>query len=369
MFFFERLIGIGCYTLVLLFVLLLLRGTNIKTSKILFFYLVGLALMALYYKPYKTADLYRIFEIVRYYGRQSWKTFFENTVKGSLSPTADIMYWVFGRLQIAHLLPVFSCVTCYSVIFYVIADCSERFHLQRKNTTLLLFFVMASGFYIPVIGGIRMMMSLCILLFCFYRTYILKKVTLIHIVLYLLALTIHAMAVAVIAVALFSLVFGKITKVRYKILLLLFLIAAAFELNRFVDLTQLLEEKASFYLYEDTYFDIWEFIIGLISVFFELILLLRVRKGSIRLRFFEMMTVFCVLIAAVFITRFSIFHRFCVETALLMALPLAAVSVSPDASDTPNSFFRQWFAVWSLLLLIANAGRGTLSGLKFFELP
>ncbi|MBQ7653564.1 MAG: hypothetical protein IJS17_00645 [Clostridia bacterium] len=369
MFLIERLIGVGVYTLVLLFALLLILQTNKKISKILLFYLVMLSLMAFFYKPYKSADLYRIFEMVQFYGKQDGKVFLETFVKGSLSPSADLLYWVFGKLHIEFLLPVFSCVICYSIIFNVIADCSERFCLTRNNTALLLFFVMSSGLYIPVISGIRMMTSLCLLLFCFYWEYINQKITLTHIILYLLAVTVHAMAIAVLVLALFCLVFSRAVTLRYKILLLSAFVIVSLLVNRYYDLSQLLEDKANFYFYEETYFDIWEFGIGLIAIIFEISLLHYVRKGAVRLRFFELMVMFCLIIAVSFITKFSVFHRFSIETASLMLLPIVAIAVSQNPNSSRKSSFRQEIVIWSSLLYLANAARGSLSSLKFFELP
>jgi len=78
MFLFERLIGVGIYSLVLVIVCFSLVGKGIKTIKRrLFFYSIILSIMAYNFVPYETADLYRIYEYVDAFQKYSFSSFRE----------------------------------------------------------------------------------------------------------------------------------------------------------------------------------------------------------------------------------------------------------------------------------------------------
>ena len=64
MFLIERLAGVGAYCCVLAAVYLLLVASPMKCKTALGFYILALCGMAAVYVPYRTADLYRIFEMM-----------------------------------------------------------------------------------------------------------------------------------------------------------------------------------------------------------------------------------------------------------------------------------------------------------------
>ena len=120
MFIIERIFGISAYMLVLLLVCFLLSKTNMPCKSALRFYLFCLSVMAFFYKPYITADLYRIFEQMEYFSSMDFDRFWSDFVLNSSTPLSRLLYWFFGKTGCNKLLPVFSACFCYSLIFYVI---------------------------------------------------------------------------------------------------------------------------------------------------------------------------------------------------------------------------------------------------------
>ena len=120
MFLVERLFGISVYMLVLIFICFLLLKTDVSCRSILRFYLLCLGCMAFFYKPYKTADLYRIFEQMDYFSTMKFGFFWENFALRSSNPLSRFLFWIFGKTGCNELLPAFSALFCYSLIFYII---------------------------------------------------------------------------------------------------------------------------------------------------------------------------------------------------------------------------------------------------------
>ena len=169
MFLFERLFGIATYMTILIFVCFLLTKTNLSLKATLRFYLLCLCIMAFFYKPYVTADLYRIYETTDYFTKMPFVEFWRRIIVGSEKPAAYLLYWCIGKTGVKALLPTFSAFVCYSLIFYVINKTSELFAISMRNVACVLFFVMTTSIYISVIGGIRMMISISLIMFSYFR--------------------------------------------------------------------------------------------------------------------------------------------------------------------------------------------------------
>ncbi len=369
MFLIERLFGIGCYVLLLYIAQVFLLHSKAKLSHIFFWYTAALCVMAVCYLPYKTADLFRIREMIGYYGTLRWKQMVEWELSSSLSPSAVLIYWIFGKAKLGWLLPAVTCGLCYGVIFYVIRDSAQRFGTPRRDTALVVYFVMSSGIYMPAIAGLRMMSALCLLLLCFYQISVTGKIRARHVLLCALAVTVHTMAIVVLAIACATLMLMRSVNQRRKLTLVVLLIAAAMvllyrESGRIAEFV----EKANYHLIEDDYFELWEYGMAWISIWICGSIVRRMFRSQRETTvFFRNLVTFCLVTAVIFTMSYSLFHRLAVETCAIMILPVAmamlALEQGPGARVARSNLFLK-----CTLLLLLNAARGSLSALKFFEL-
>ena len=217
MFLVERLFGISIYMLVLIFVCFLLVKTNTSCRAALRFYLVCLCCMAFFYKPYITADLYRIFEQMNFFSTMEFDFFWKNFALESSIPLARLIFWFFGKIGYNELLPVFSTLFCYSLIFYVVNKTKQQFDISKQTVATELFFIMSTSMYISVIGGIRMMMALSMLTFSYFRMTIEKKIKIIDVLFFIASVFIHAMSFVVIGIVALTLLFESDRNVFKKI--------------------------------------------------------------------------------------------------------------------------------------------------------
>ena len=378
MFLVERAIGVGIYMFVLLIVCAIISNTKISCKAALKFYLICLCVMALFYKPYITADLYKTYVIVDYFGSVDFMYFMENLAFQGSTPAARILYWCVGKIGYNALLPIFSAFFSYSLIFYIIIKTQEIYSISKKNVAYLLFFLMSTSIYISAIGGIRMMIVLSAIAFCFFREVVEKKFNFLNIFLYIISVFMHSMAIVIIAIRLFVTVFDGRKKRIMRILYVFFvaILCFAFLLNSGVFMTDFID-KVNDYLFGDRYSDAWEYIMGVLifivlTVFAYNFAPYRRDNAFADIIPYNYTMIICMIISLVFCFEFSIFYRFLGHAAVLFSIPMIMITLE-ETDNKPCRVFRMTnvrsvLLIFSVVIAIISCLRGSLSSLKFFEL-
>ena len=378
MFLFERAFGVGVYIAILLFVCFLLTKTNLPCKPILRFYIICLCVMAFFYKPYVTADLYRVYEMMDYFAEMDFLYFWENFVLDSSVPVARLLYWCIGKTGINALLPVLSTFACYSFLFYIIEKTQELFSISKQNVAYVLFFVMTTSMYISVIGGIRMMLSLSMIAFSYFRGTVEKKVRLFDVLLFALSGFIHTMSFVVIGICVIVILFdsGKPFVRKIAVSLIVGLVGIVF-MSNFSEIADGLYQKFFDYIIGDRYSDPWEYLMGSIIILLLLVLVWEFhriprREDCVGLKSCNAATVWCVLIAMCFFFEFSTFYRFGGQLAVIFSIPMMMTTLEKTRGNPsrilPVTDFRSMFLLLSAVIALISCARGSLSSLKFFEL-
>lgn len=384
MFLLERLIGVGLYSLVLiLFCFSLVGKSGKKIKRRLFCYSIVLSILAYNFVPYETADLYRIYEYVEAYGKHTFSSFVK-----TYSPTSDfglgnILYWVIGRIGIPQLLPTIVTFVCYSCIFYIIYKTAEKNQISGKNVAITLFFYMSLGTYMFVISGIRCMLGISLLSFCFYRESVEKKFNLLHIPLYLIAALIHSFSAVLIAARFVISIFDTKTTPIRKLIYFVFLGAGIVLVFRnFGDYVDEILQKADSYLSGDLYSYVWEYIIAILTCV-VIVCVFSKRKNikeesNIKLNVWLLYEIALFAIALCVCYEFTIFHRLTTYIMPIIALPLlmTALQSNDNSRSEINNRARSvgeiplnlnsFVVILSVLTLLVTCSRGSLSSLKFF---
>ena len=378
MFLIERIFGISSYMLVLLLVCFLLSKTNMPCKSALRFYLFCLSVMAFFYKPYITADLYRIFEQMDYFSSMDFDQFWNDFVLDSSTPLSRLLYWFFGKTGCNKLLPVFSACFCYSLMFYVIEKTKQLYDISKKTVAIVLFFIMTTSMYISVIGGIRMMIALSMLTFSCFRMTVEKRVKVFDIFFFIAPIFIHAMSFVVIVIIVLTLIFdyGRNTFKKIKYMFVVALCGCAFVV-KFSGTVQRLFDKFLEYVLGDKHSDPWEYLMG---IFIIIILFLvfteyrSIRRSGccLEVNRYNIAAVFCVILAVCFCFEFSIFYRFAGHLAVMFSIP--SMMISLDKTEGRSSILFRGINLKTLVILLScivaalSCTRGSLCSLKFFEL-
>ena len=384
MFIFERLIGVASYALVLALICFSLVGKNAKQIKRrLFLYSILLSVGAFYYVPYETADLYRIYEFVEGFERYNFKAFVETHVMNSDLGASGILYWLISQTGIPKLLPSSTAFVCYNCIFYIIGKTAEKNSISGKNVAITLFFYMSIGTYMFVISGIRCMLGISLLAYCFYRENVEKKFNLLHLPLYVVIMFVHPFAAVLLATRFVVAMFDTNTTPIRKLLYTVFLaFGIVFVFRNFESYIDAILEKADSYLTGDAYSYVWEYVIAIATLLIVVTVLLRWKviqsESHIKLNIWFLYEIVLIVVALAVCYEFTIFHRTTTYIMPIIALPMlmTALQANDDrreranirtyrASEIPINLNTCMIAVSALLLLIA-CSRGSLSSFKFF---
>lgn len=386
MFLFERLIGVGLYSLVLVLVCFSLVGkSGKKIKRRLFCYSIILSIFAYNFVPYETADLYRIYEYVEAFQKYSFSSFLENQVSKSDLGVSGILYWLIGQIGIPQLLPAIVTFGCYSCIFYIIHKTAEKNQISGKNVAITLFFYMSIGTYMFVISGIRCMLGISLLSFCFYRESVEKKLSILHIPLYLIAALIHSFSAVLIAARFVICIFDtKTTLIRKLVYFILLGAGIVLVFSNFGNYIDEIMKKADSYLSGDLYSYVWEYIIAILTCV-VIVCVFSKRKNikeesNIKLNVWLLYEIALFVIALCVCYEFTIFHRLTTYIMPIIVLPLlmTALQSNDNRQDKINYQARLVRGISlnlntivimvSILMLFVACSRGSLSSLKFFVL-
>jgi hypothetical protein len=379
MFLLERLFGVGLYMLILLLVCLFLVRAKVTLRALLRVYLVLLCGMAFFYQPYVTADLYRTYAAMSYYVTLGFPQFWELLVVGNPEPLSRLFLYAIAKTGVYALLPLLSSLVCYSLIFYVIIQTQKKFDISNKNVACVLFFVMTTSMYLSIIGGIRMMLALCMVLFSYFRMTVKKKLGALEIVLCISSLLIHGMSYAAIGVCVLGWLLDAERPIARRVAIgLLSAVFASFFIIRFTSVAQGLYKSLLGYLRGDIYSDPWEYLMGALIILLLLVTFsenIRMRKegrGVAATNSLRLASLLCIVIALCFFFEFTIFYRFGGQLAVLFAIPTMMITLERTEGRPsrwlPRFDFRALLIVLSIVIALVSCVRGSLSSLKFFEL-
>lgn len=382
MFLIERLIGVSLYALLLIVICFLISFSRIRLKRIFIFYLIILSVMGYVYKPYITADLYRIFDSLDLFKLFNFSDFCDRFVYNSSIPVARIFYWSIAKTGQYSLLPLISSLINYSCCFYIIYRTSRIYRISRNNVAIALLFFMSIGHYISVISNVRTMIAISMICYCFFRESIEKKFSWYHAIMYVFAVFIHNLAIVLLVLRLISSIIGSENlwqRLTFTIMMFCGIGIMIFYGDSFLSE---LTEKAEDYL-SGGYSYVWEYIIGsIILVFSLLILIKRIRiarsdlntNQKLSLKEYDVCLIASLIVTIMFVTVFTFFYRFLSGVVPILILPSLMITLQNyDSTEISALTYKRISVgtltlVYSVIILILTCTRGSMCSYKFFEL-
>ncbi len=380
MFLTERIVSLLTYALALMATYYLIGSVARKQYKaVLLFYLLILATFAFNYKPYITADLYRLREYIEYWIHKDWVGVVKYALK-STTPSWILYSYLISKLGNINWLQTITCLWCFGNIFYIIVREIERHDIKGEYRSELLFYIMAVGaFYLQTISGIRSMLGVSIVAFCFYRETVEKKSMMAQSPLWLFAALIHT-STMVLVIFRFLFLLVQSQGVVKKLLMSAVVFALAIFSYKYLGgyISGSIEYGQSYLNNTKEYTYIWEIIIGLIETVETLYVLNKYRRktaesgseteehGLKNLYLFTLIWTAVSVISLPF--SYAAFRRYTM-LCTVTSIPLVAFLLSPfegNAYDQKKNF-RVLFWL-SFLMFVLSGVRGDLCGYKFFVL-
>lgn len=377
MFLLERIVGVGTYCIVLLAFCLLVGYSKFRLKTLFWVYTILLAVIAYLYLPYKTADLYRIYEYLELFGKYSFHDFFRIYVVSVSAPVGRIYYWLIAKTGLPHLLPAITALISYGIIFYIMGDCAERFRVNRSTTALILFFYMSMGHYMYTISNIRTMLSVALIALCFYVETKHKRFYPAFLILYAIAILMHNLAVVFLLIRVAAILFSRKSSVYVRIFAVIVLIGAGVAMQLLVpDFTDSLVDKAMIYVSGGRYSYTWDYILsGLIVVVLLYFLYIYYKtkvENTLTLHTQNSAMILALMMSIAFVGVFTFFYRIVTSIVAVLCIPMIMELLSdPIALRYSRKLgfpLKGVTLIVGVIELALSCTRGSLCGMKFFEL-
>ena len=352
---------------------LIARVARKQYKVVLLMYLIALAIFAFNYKPYITADLYRLREYIEYWIHKDLNGVLRYAMRSS-TPSWVLYSYALSRLGNINWIQTITCLWCFGNVFYIIGREIERSEIQGPFRSSLLFYVMGVGaFYLQTISGIRSMLGISIVVFCLYRETVENKSVVWHLPLWIFAALLHTSTmVLVISRFLFLLIQSQGAAKKF-LMGIIVLAGALFSFKYMGDFISGSFEYGKGYLTNSKeYTYIWEQIIGIIETIETIYVLRAYRKNILRasdriengkksLYLFTLIWTVVSVVALPF--SYAIFRRY----TMLCTMTSVPIVTQLFETDKPEKH-REVLFYLSFLILALSGVRGDLCGYKFFVL-
>lgn len=369
----ERMFGAGIYSLLLGYMYIQIRGSNNRYSvkKHLKWYLLLLCVLAFFYIPTESADLFRWREISSNWPLMSFSDFFSEKVVSSDTPVAYLMIYLCQRTGVNGVLPAVCAFIFYSNAFHIFNSTLSKYKMSTRVLAVTLLFFMSSGRFLETISGVRCMVAFSIIMRCIYDEIIENKAMWKSVIPYLLACLLHTAATPLVAIRLFALLFEKKKSFTAQLVNGIFFVGltgiAVFYGGNYIDASI---TKANNYISGPTYAYIWEYLIVGLQLMLIIYLLYVYYKFNYEKRQpindIARLLLLLSIIEVVLIGSYSIFHRF-IAASTFLSIPLMAYVLENRVANNSTVLIRR-IKVVSMFILLLACVRGNLCGFKFFLL-
>lgn len=368
----ERIISVFTYMFILLFFCFIISNKTTNKNKIkhfLLMYNIILAILAFFYIPQPSADLYRLFINMHNYSSYSLSEI-TNIATNSSVPVAIYYLYFISKIGIDGLLPAITSFVFHGCIFSIFYRAYVKFNISNKNLALGLLFFMEMGKFLEVISGIRALMSFSIICYCIYREIVDNDSMIKHIPLYIISIFLHQAALTLSILRIAFLLFQKETrvvdKIRNYIIILIMIITSLYFSNSFLNS---MIEKANYYLGTKVYSYFWEYLISWLTILFSTYMLLKfkkiIRKNKL-IFYYSKFIYFLLIIIVIFNFEYSIFSRFTTSFSILFTPIFMYVINDIERDKYKYKMFNFVLITYIFIIFIIAGVRGNLSAFKFF---
>lgn len=370
MFLLERIIGVVTYMLIMIVIVInIYKSPKEKLKKILCIYLFILVMMAFYYIPSQSADLYRLQDSLYIYSKYSFSELVSKLYNSNV-PAYILYVYIIGKIGIPNFLPAITCLIFYGIIFKILLKSSKKYNLSNKNIALSLLFFMITGKFLEVISSVRALLSFSIIALCCYEEFVEEKAIYKNIFKYCIAIFFHPAALALTIIRFLYLFLKREKKIIKKIINYIILLFMGIVLFRYgLKYLDFMLVKADVYLNNEVYSYVWEYIISWIFILFSTYSIIsRKRILMKKPEIYELakFNIYINFIIILFSFEYSIFSRFQTFSSIIF-MPILALIFSEINKEVTNNnkVYYFIFIIFITVLFFLVGIRGNLSGYKY----
>lgn len=366
----ERLIGIGCYVIVVALMYNSLLKFNAKKAKQkLNLCVLALVAMAFFFVPDEHKDLYRILEMTKQWPNLSLKEFCNSQMMKSPTAIGFFYYYLCRRIPFDGALPAITAALFYMNTFDIIKRLLNNNKLKKDSIAIAFIFFMAAGSFLEVISDIRNFLAFSIVVRCFILEWIDKRNILKSIPLYAIGALMHSAVIPLLIIRLIYYIVCENEMSALKKMLSVSALTAIVIVTciKYPTVVTHSFNKGVSFLSNDAYSYSWEYIIGVIqwlaiaSITYKIEKNLKEYEGANGLIHINRMAKVLLILEAILIFEYNIFHRF-ILISLFFSIPQISFYLSNSKSEKAINNFK----LICIFIFAIVCARGNLCGYKFF---
>ena len=369
----ERLLGVLLYVIVIGFTYKSLRTAETygQFKKTINTCLFILCVMAFFYVPAETADLYRIRINIESWEGMTFDDWTEEILTNKKAPVAYYLYFLMSKIQIDGLLPAITCFVAFSSIFHLL---NEEKRVERSSSislSLAFLFLMAQGTFLGIISGTRSGMAFTLVARAIYDDFLSVKKNIINYGICLIAVNLHIAVLPIVAIYLFFSIcysWHKNGIVMNTFFLMILVGAVYWYAPRIAELSDMAITQAEVYSTTNVYSYVWERVIVTIS-FAMLLAILWVYKKNYKnssLKTIYVLASILSLLIFLVIISYTMFHRYA-NFLMYISIPLIANCIEKEKENNQHELY-SCIKIVSIFVFMLVCVRGDLCGYKFFLL-
>ena len=365
----ERALGAGLYCLVVFVAFLAIRNNRLRLKSILNLVLATFVVMAFFYIPTETADIYRWQVLSRGWMGMRFQDFVSQIMMKNATPLGLGIIYACQKTGMAGVLPAFCALVFYSNVFHILVITEKKYQISPRIMSIVFLYIACTGRFQEVIAGIRNMMAFSIVARCIADEVIKEKSVVKNAIWYLVASLIHSAIIPLVMLRMFFLLFDKKNKNLGLFINLGLLAAGVLLVFKYgSSYVTVMVKKARGFLSNDVYSYFWEYLITVIHMPLTIYALWKFYKKRDReSELFTMETwgVVTTVAEILMFGSFAIFQRFAAFSSLVTIPVMASVLEEQKENDrvTENNII-----IICLITLMIAAVRGNLCAYKFFIL-
>lgn len=205
--------------------LVLIYFSNIwNIHKIFIFIVVAISVLSFFYLPPETADLYRHYETIEFYGEMGLKWVLENQC--DINPLTSLLLYIFSFLDEPRFYASFTTIITYGFSFMLLYKVSMFYSLTKNSILLLSAFILINYNYLMTVSNNRIFMLYAIVSYFFYMDFIEERFHKTAFCVYILSVFFHYGIILVVVPRLFMYFYKPASKRVYfyfLVLLILFI--------------------------------------------------------------------------------------------------------------------------------------------------
>lgn len=326
-------------------VLFTIVSNHRNLSKVFFLIVVCISTISFFYAPTESADLYRHFANIEFYGDMGLDWVLENRI--NLNPLTHLLFYVFSFIGEPRLFTSFCTFITYGFSFLLLYRVSNFYSLNKSTIVLLTIFLLFNWNYLLVASNCRIFMLYAIIAYFFYMEFVEDRFHKSALVVYFASILFHYGILLVVIPRFLLYLYKPTNKIVYlwAILIVIFFAYKGVSSYEAIFLDSVSDRVESYNDYK--VFGKWQFFNSLIVVLLSSFYVIRKKSYLIDIKRFSLLFWFIEALIFLQISNFQVIYR---ESNLIVSLSI--VFFSRILSSNNDHVMRQIIGMQSIISIV-----------------